>query len=222
MKPAHTLAALVLLAGTAFAGAAMAQEEQRNGRRAGSAAPIPMRQPRRASTRPPSAPTATSSTARTSSSAKNKSKGVYEVIFNANVKKCVRVASIGLPNTGDPPPGIVSTAALNNNNKWRLHPHRRHERIFAEPSVPPDRHLPVSRRAGPGAPRAFGSGMPNVRGQGSSLAFSLGARKCAVAQAPIATMQRGCLEKWRESFLRKATLPSARAPYWISGRSCPP
>jgi hypothetical protein len=44
-------------------------------------------------------------------------KGEYEVIFNSDVDKCVWVASIGLPGTGNPLPGIISTALRKGNNK---------------------------------------------------------------------------------------------------------
>jgi hypothetical protein len=39
------------------------------------------------------------------------------VIFNSDVDKCVWVASIGLPGTGNPLPGIISTALRKGNNK---------------------------------------------------------------------------------------------------------
>jgi hypothetical protein len=117
MKLAHSLAALVLLAGTAFAGMAMAEEGNGSADEPDTAA---------ADTDTPAATGFyTASVGNQGNlvngenvkSAKKTGQGAYQVIFTANVKKCVRVASIGLPNTGDPPPGIVSTAALNGNNK---------------------------------------------------------------------------------------------------------
>ena len=44
-------------------------------------------------------------------------KGEYQVIFKNDVKDCVWVASIGLPGTGNPKPGIISTALRKGNNK---------------------------------------------------------------------------------------------------------
>jgi hypothetical protein len=117
MKLAHSLAALILLAGTAFAGAAMGQDSNGSADAPDTTA---------ADTDTPAATGFyTASVGNNGNvingenvkSAKNTGKGVYQVIFNANVKNCVRVASIGLPHTGNPPPGIVSTAALNGNNK---------------------------------------------------------------------------------------------------------
>ena len=49
--------------------------------------------------------------------AKKLGKGEYEVIFENDVKDCVWVATIGLPGTGDPYPGIISTALRKGNNK---------------------------------------------------------------------------------------------------------
>ncbi len=44
-------------------------------------------------------------------------RGEYEVIFDSRVRNCIWVASIGLPGTGNPFPGIVSTALRNGNNR---------------------------------------------------------------------------------------------------------
>jgi hypothetical protein len=120
MKRAHSLATLVLLAGTTLAGTAMAQESG-NG---------PADQPDTAATTADTdSPAATGFytasvdnngnlvRGENAKSSKRINQGVYEVIFNASVKQCVRVASIGLPNTGDPPPGVISTALRNGNNK---------------------------------------------------------------------------------------------------------
>jgi hypothetical protein len=120
MKLPHYLLALVLLSGTAFAGMAVAQEVDN-----GSAD-----QPEATTTESDvDAPTASGTfTAAVNNNgslqrgqgvrnSRRLSQGVYEVIFNSNVRQCVRVASIGLPNTGDPPPGVISTAARNGNNR---------------------------------------------------------------------------------------------------------
>jgi hypothetical protein len=119
MKRTQALAALVLLAGT-LAGTAMAQE-------AGNG---PADQPDTAATTAGTdSPAATGFytaavdnngnlvRGENATNARRLGQGIYEVIFNANVKNCVRVASIGLPNTGDPPPGVISTAARKNNNR---------------------------------------------------------------------------------------------------------
>jgi hypothetical protein len=50
-------------------------------------------------------------------STKKLGKGEYQVIFKNDVDKCVWVASIGLPGTGNPKPGIISTALRSGNNK---------------------------------------------------------------------------------------------------------
>jgi hypothetical protein len=44
-------------------------------------------------------------------------RGEYEVIFNANIRNCIWVASIGRPGTGNPSPGIISTALRNGDNR---------------------------------------------------------------------------------------------------------
>lgn len=49
--------------------------------------------------------------------AKRLGKGEYEVLFTNDVKDCVWVASLGLPGTGNPSPGIISTALRKGNNK---------------------------------------------------------------------------------------------------------
>jgi hypothetical protein len=49
--------------------------------------------------------------------AKKLGKGEYQVVFENDIKNCAWVASIGLPGTGDPFPGIISTALRKGNNK---------------------------------------------------------------------------------------------------------
>jgi hypothetical protein len=44
-------------------------------------------------------------------------RGEYEVIFGNNIRNCIWVASIGRPGTGNPNPGIISTALRNGNNR---------------------------------------------------------------------------------------------------------
>jgi hypothetical protein len=44
-------------------------------------------------------------------------RGEYEVVFDSNVRNCIWTASIGLPGTGNPFPGIISTALRNGNNR---------------------------------------------------------------------------------------------------------
>lgn len=49
--------------------------------------------------------------------AKKLGKGEYEVLFTADVKDCVWVTSIALPGTGNPFPGVISSALRKGNNK---------------------------------------------------------------------------------------------------------
>lgn len=51
------------------------------------------------------------------SSTRRLGRGEYEVIFDSNIRNCIWVASIGLPGTGNPSPGIISTALRNGNNR---------------------------------------------------------------------------------------------------------
>jgi hypothetical protein len=50
-------------------------------------------------------------------SAKKLGKGEYQVVFDSDIDNCTWVASIGLPSTGNPFPGIISTALRKGNNK---------------------------------------------------------------------------------------------------------
>jgi hypothetical protein len=110
-----TLAAAVLAAGAAFSGGAMAANDADTSLTAEDQIPSP----------PAPADTYSAFVQDNGKlkrgvgvkSAKKLGKGEYEVIFQNDVKDCVWVATIGLPGTGNPYPGIISTALRKGNNK---------------------------------------------------------------------------------------------------------